>query len=189
MNVLNKQSRSKVKVLSGQALASHVNKNAEEVLKEVSTIIRSSLSEMESVSFTTDIWTSGNSESFISLTVHWIDKDWLLHRWTKFVKHFPDRHIGKLIKLKLDEMIKSLGLDSPNIIKYVVNDNAASAVLAIKLSPNLVQILCSIHTLQLSVGDTFKDASLCPTKMKNVLEMGKALAKIVKKSMSGFLCL
>ena len=79
-------------------------------------------------------------------------------------------------------MIASLGLDSPDIIKYVVNDNAANAVCAITLSPDLIQILCAIHTLQLGIGDTFKDASVGPTIMTNVLKKGKALANIVKKS-------
>ena len=182
VNVLNKHSRQKVKVLSGHALATHVTNSADELMKEVTAIIRTCRAEMEGVSFTTDIWTSATMESFISLTVHWIDKDWNLHRWTPFVKHFPDRHTGQLIKVKLDEMITSLGLDSPDIVKYVVNDNAANAVCAIKLSPDLIQILCAIHTLQLSVGDTFKDASVGPTMMKNVLAKGKALAKLVKKS-------
>ena len=179
VNVLNKHSRQKVKVLSGHALATHVTNSADELMKEVTAIIRTCRAEMEGVSFTTDIWTSATMESFISITVHWIDKDWNLHRWTPFVKHFPDRHTGQLIKVKLDEMITSLGLDSPDIVKYVVNDNA---VCAIKLSPDLIQILCAIHTLQLSVGDTFKDASVGPTMMKNVLAKGKALAKLVKKS-------
>ena len=179
VDVLNRQSRQKVKVLSGHALATHVTTSAEELLQEVTAIIRNCRAEMEGVSFTTDIWTSATMESFISLTVHWIDKEWTLHRWTPFIRHFPDRHTGQLIKIKLDDMITSLGLDSPEIIKYVVNDNA---VCAIKLSPDLIQILCAIHTLQLSVGDTFKDASVGPTKMKNVLTKGKALAKLVNKS-------
>ena len=180
VGVLNKHSRFKVDVISRINLAKHVTKNAEELLKDITAIIKSCRGDMECVSFTSDIWTSGNSESFISLTVHWIDKEWILHRWTPFVKHFPDRHTGKLIKVKLDEMIRNLGLDSQDIIKYVVNDNAANAVLSI--SPDLIQILCSIHTLQLSVGDTFNDASVGPTKMKSVLEKGKSLAKLVKKS-------
>ena len=171
-----------MKVLSGHALSNHVTASAEELVKEVTEIIRSCRAEMEGFSFTTDIWTSGTMDSFISLTVHWIDKDWILHRWTPFVRNFPDRHTGLLIKVKLDDMIASLGLDSPDIIKYVVNDNAANAVCAIKLSPDLIQILCAIHTLQLGIGDTFKDASVGPTMMTNVLKKGKALANIVKKS-------
>ena len=81
-------------------------------------------------------------------------------------------------------MIEELGLDddNTNIVKYVVNDNASNAVLAIKLSPGLIQILCAIHTLQLGIRDTFKEAAVGPTQMKNVLQKGKNLANTVKKS-------
>ena len=102
VNVLNKQSRTNVKVLSGHALANHVTASADELVKEVTEIIRSCRAEMEGVSFTIDIWTSETMESFISLSVDWIDKDWILHRWTPFVRHFPDCHTGLLIKVKLD---------------------------------------------------------------------------------------
>ena len=182
VNVLNKHSREKVKVLDASNLARHVSKSAEEVLKEVTGIIKSCREMMEGVAFTTDIWTSLTMESFISLTVHWVDEDWYLHRWTPFVRHFPDRHTGTMIKVTIDDMIVSLGLDTPDIIKYVVNDNAANAVLAIKLSPNLKQILCAIHTLQLGIKETFKDTSVGPTAMKMVLQKGKHLANTVKRS-------
>jgi hypothetical protein len=62
-----------------------------------------------------------------------------LQRFTAFVSHFPSPHTGVNIKLKIDNMITGLGLDTPDVEKFVVNDNAANAVLAIKLSPNLNQ--------------------------------------------------
>ena len=182
VNILNKNSRDKVKVLDERNLARHVTKSAKELVQEITAIIKSCKDELEGIAFTTDIWTSPTMESFISLTVHFLDKNWLLHRWTPFVRHFPDRHTGAMIKLQLDEMIESLDLTGANTAKYVVNDNAANAVLAIKLSPDLVQILCAIHTLQLSIGDTFKDASVGSTKMKTILQKGKALANTVKRS-------
>ena len=182
VNVLNKHSREKVKVLDRKSLANHVSKAAAELLKQVTSIIKSCKNEMEGVAFTTDIWTSPTMESFISLTVHWVDQEWYLHRWTPYVRHFPDRHTGSQIKIKIDHMIERLELDTTDIRKYVVNDNDAAAVLAIKLSPDLIQVRCAIHTLQLSVGDTFKEASVGPTEMKRVLTKGKCLANTVKKS-------
>ena len=234
VNVLNKHSREKVKVPSRYTLGTHVTRAADEVLKVVCAIIQTCRAELEGISFTTDIWTSINMESFISLTVHFIDKDWKFHRWTPYVKHFPDRHTGAKIKLILDEMIGSLlpatvrrdgnqahGVGvrhvpreqvvlgpnvvqgeaqgggaryvshverggvcsvSQDIVKYVVNDNDASAKLAIKLSPDLNQILCAIHTLQLGIGDAFKDVSIGSAAMTKVLQKGKTLANTVKRS-------
>ena len=182
MNILNKNRRDKVKVLDKSNLARHVTKSAKELVQEITAIIKSCKDELEGIAFTTDIWTSPTMESFISLTVHFLDKNWLLHRWTPFVRHFPDCHTGVNIKLQLDEMVQALDLTSADVNKYVVNDNDASAVLAIKLSPNFVQILCAIHTLQLSVRDTFKDASVGTTTMKTILQKGKTLANTVKRS-------
>ena len=93
--------------------------------------------------------------------IYHLSRDWILHRWTPFVKYFPESHTGVLIKLKIDGMIEQLGLATPSLLtaallhpsetpamlneapppkKYVVNDNAPNAVLAIKLSPNLIQV-------------------------------------------------
>ena len=46
-------------------------------------------SEFDCVGFTTDMWTSVSGNPFMSLTVHFIDKDWTLHRFTPFVAPFP----------------------------------------------------------------------------------------------------
>ena len=109
-------------------------------------------------------------------------RDWIIHRWTPFVRHFPDNHTGVNIKLNIDDMISRLRLDTLKIDKYVVNDNASNAVCAIKLSPDLTQILCANHTLNLAVEDTFKDVSVGVTTMKDVLAKGKVLSNAVKRS-------
>jgi hypothetical protein len=67
-------------------------------------------------------------------------RDWRQQRFTPYVSHFPDSHTGVNIKLKLDTMISGIGLAKPDVKKYVVNDNAANAVLAIKLAPDLNQV-------------------------------------------------
>ena len=95
-------------------------------------------------------------EVFISLTVHWVDQNCYLHRWTSIVRHFPDRYSGTQTNIKI-YMFEQLGLNTANILKYVVNDNASNAVKAIKLSPDLNQILCAIHTLQLRLEIHLKE--------------------------------
>ena len=49
-----------------------------------------------------------------------------MHRWTPFVRHFPERHLGTNIALKLDGMIEQLELTDPELIKFCVNDNASN---------------------------------------------------------------
>ena len=88
-------------------------------------------------------------EVFISLTVHWVDQNCYLHRWTPIVRHFPDRYSGTQINIKIYDMIEQLGPNTTNILKYVVNDNASNAVKAIKMSPITLQLRLEIHLKEL----------------------------------------
>ena len=55
VNILNKNSRDKVKVLDERNLARHVSKSAKELVKEITAIIKSCKEEFEGIAFTTDI--------------------------------------------------------------------------------------------------------------------------------------
>jgi hypothetical protein len=55
-------------------LAKHVSARAEEMLQEICEIIAICKDHMESITFTTDVWTDPAMESFISLTAHWVDR-------------------------------------------------------------------------------------------------------------------
>ena len=84
VSTLNKR----VKVKHPTTLSRMVKAKAESVRKEVATILRAVKADLVSLGFTTDLWTSRASDSFISLTLSFIDKDWSLHNWTPFVR-FP----------------------------------------------------------------------------------------------------
>ena len=49
-----------------------------------------------------------------------------MYRWTPFVQHFTERHLGSTIALKLDSMLESLELTNPKVFKFCVNDNASN---------------------------------------------------------------
>ena len=86
--------------------------------------------DIKSVAFTTDIWTSRSQDSYISLTLHFIDKFWHLHRLTPFVKPFPQRHTGVNISIGLSDMIMELNLNDADIDLTCVNDNASNMKLS-----------------------------------------------------------
>ena len=130
ISVLNRR----IKVPSRWSLARKTDDKAKKVLNEVKNImaaVRAS-EELVSIGFTTDLWTSRAGDSYISLTCSFIDHNWRLHRWTPFVRHFPGRHTGERIALKLDNMIEELGLDDLEIKKWSVNDNASNQKKAIE---------------------------------------------------------
>ena len=133
-----------------------VKTKADEVKQDLLNIITAVKGDVSCVGFTTDLWTSRAGHPFMSLTVHFIDKDWELHRWTPYVAPFPARHTGKNISLGLDAMIDDLGLTGEQWDLFAINDNAANVKLGIRLSRHLDQYLCSIHTLELVINDTLK---------------------------------
>lgn len=151
----------------------------ENILQQVNDIVSKCKPEMESISCTTDMWTSRANDPFISLTLHFIDGQFRLHRWTPFVRNFHGRHTGENIKAELTDMIGTFEMPE-GIPIYAVNDNAANAKLAISLS-SMLEYLCTNHTLQLAIGDTFKAAA----GMQSAVNICKKMATFVHKSTSG----
>ena len=155
-----------------------VKVRAEEIRKDILDIISTVKTDLSCISFTTDMWTSRAGDPFMSLTMHFIDKNWQLHRWTPYVAPFPARHTGSNIALGLDAMVEELGLSGQQWELFSVNDNAANVKLGIRLSQHLKQYLCDIHTLELAVKGTFKNVH----GMKAVLKKTKAIGTFTHTS-------
>ena len=61
---------------------------AAEIKKDILEIIAAVKGDLTCVGFTTDMWTSAAGHPFMSLTVHMIDKNWVLHRFVLFLFNF-----------------------------------------------------------------------------------------------------
>ena len=144
-NMLNIANR-KIKLKHPQTYSRSVKVKAQNIKNDISSIIDATKEDFDCAGFTTDLWTSRSGHPFMSLTVHFIDKDWNLHRFTPFVAPFPANHTGKNIGLGLDAMVEALGLTDGDWELFSVNDNASNMKLGIKLSRHLKQYLCDIHT-------------------------------------------
>jgi hypothetical protein len=99
---------------------------AAELKQDIMDIVAAVKGDLVCAGFTTDMWTSSAGDPFMSLTLHFIDKNWRLHRWTPYVAPFPASHTGKNISLGLDAMVEELGLGGPQWELFSVNDNAAN---------------------------------------------------------------
>ena len=129
-----------------------------------------------SCAFTSDLWTSRAQDSFISLTIHFIDEMMRLHRWTPYCRTMgDDRHTGENISEHLDAMIEDLSINDQE--QYCVTDNAANIMLGVRTS-NLLSEDCKNHTLQLVINDSFKNVD----GMQHALDKTKAIAALCHKS-------
>ena len=91
-----------------------------------------------------------------------------------------ERHTGANISLDLDSMIKEIGLNMPDVVKYSVHNNAANMVKAIRESLYLEMYSCDIHTMMLGIENTFDFVE----GMKNVLKKSKGVSKMTHQSTS-----
>ena len=154
-----------------------MNDTAQNVLSKVCQIIAIEKSQFLSVGVTTDLWTSRAGDSYISLTLSWINLKWEMLRFTPFVHPFPGRHTGNRISVELDDMFEELQFDATTD-KVCVSDNAANMKVALKKSDHLREYFCNIHTLQLGIEDTFKNVD----GMRSVLAKCKEIAKFCHQS-------
>jgi hypothetical protein len=108
-----------------------------------------------SAAITTDMWTSRCLDSYMSITLHFIDKSFRLHRWTPSVQPFEGRHTGENIQQALDEFVLNK-LDLGRIkFKVAVSDNCSNVVAAIRESC-MEMYTCLCHLQQLGINDAFK---------------------------------
>ena len=102
------------------------------------------------VALTTDIWTSCATESYITVTVHYIDNFWKMTTRVLLTKEMAERHTGRNIANRLTEMAEEWGIPSRSI-SAIVHDNAANAVLGADLT-DWPHLGCVAHTLQLCIN-------------------------------------
>jgi len=128
--------------------------------------------EAQSVCMTTDCWTSRNNESFMAITIHFIDSNFSLRSVLLGCFEFNEHHTG----VNLSEQIKKI-LDEWNLRKKVVlavSDNANN----IKNALNILQLKsmgCFAHTMNLVVQSSL-------TLENNLIDRVKAIVTHFRKS-------
>ena len=173
----------RVNVRSGQTVSKHVGKESQNLIGEVYSILSQSKEETRGIAFTSDMWRSRALDSFMSLTAHFISKDYELVVLVPFVTWFGhNRHTGVNIKLLLDQFFKILGLDGEHIYRTVVTDNASNNGVMFRLSRDSIQeYKCAIHTMSLCVKDVW-ELTILHVKIKDVLKKCSEIAVHVRRS-------
>ena len=126
--------------------------------------LRKSLREAESISLTTDLWTSNQNVQYMCLVAHYIDSDWVLQcRVLNFLEVDPP-HTGLVIahdvfecsvEWKIEDKVMSITLDNAS------NNDTATTNLSAKLlarkngqfDPKYFHVRCAAHIVNLVVND------------------------------------
>ncbi|KAL4568440.1 hypothetical protein LXL04_024053 [Taraxacum kok-saghyz] len=129
------------------------------------------------VSLTTDLWSSRQNLSYMCLTAHFIDKDWIIHK--RIINFCPvSGHSGEIIGKYLEKSLLDWGLDK---VFTITVDNASSNDLCIRylkrrlnawkhsvLDSQYLHMRCCAHILSLVIKDGLKevDTSIAQSAIK-----------------------
>ena len=119
-----------------------------ELYKKTKTDLKAKLSSAERVAITTDAWTSRATDSYITITVHYVNLDWELASYVLQTRVFNESHTGKNIGALLKEACLEWNIEDKD--PALVTDNARNMVVAgveAEMSPHL---FCFAHTLNLA---------------------------------------
>lgn len=118
-----------------------------EKYKEAKNKIQLELDNINKVYITTDIWTSINTDSFLTVTCHFINEEFKLRTYTLETIKFEGNHTSSAICYNLQNVFHNWKLE--NKVISVVTDNAANMKSAIKqIEPITTNILCLEHILR-----------------------------------------
>nr|XP_039247688.1 zinc finger BED domain-containing protein 4-like [Styela clava] len=124
--------------------------------------------EAGNISFTTDCW-SGTTESLMSLTAHYIDKNWERKQVLLNVKAMQGSHTGEYIAETFDEMLNDWGIQKDRVF-LVLRDGGANIVKGMRLA-EVDHLSCFAHSLQLVINngiDSQRAVKNALTKFRNI---------------------
>ena len=135
--------------------------------------IKKELMESQSVAVTTDSWTSISTQSYTTITAHYIDKDWVQKSKVLYTRSNGKRHTSENLEAELRDCLIEFGIDSK--VDYIVTDNANNIT---KAANDLkTQHPCLAHTINLAVKDALKE-----TGTQELVSKVKAIVAFFKKS-------
>lgn len=122
--------------------------------------IKNELRNVKSLVCTTDGWSSMAQNSYISLTAHIINNEWLPKSFTLATQEMEERHTAVNLAEKLTSILDDWEINGK--VSTVITDNAKNVVNAVKLLPlNIdnenMDVTCAAHSLQLAISIALKD--------------------------------
>ena len=111
-------------------------------------------------SLTTDAWSSAASQSYNTVTCHFLDKDWSLVSAVLNTSHFPCSHTAVRIAEKVRQTLSSVQMPEKKVVS-IVHDEAANAKAAGNILSEEVgwqSNACAAHLLQTAIKHTIESS-------------------------------
>jgi hypothetical protein len=129
------------------------------------------------VSFTTDIWSSMTNQSYLGITLHYIDNNWNLKNLTLDVIHLEDHHTGNVIADKVFNLLDEFNLTT-KVLSFTT-DNASNMLkfgevlidlLQVYSNHHIMHIRCAAHILNIAVQHGLEIVSNEVVKLRNYVK-------------------
>jgi hypothetical protein len=146
--------------------------------------LKKSLREAESISLTTDLWTSNQNVQYMCLVAHYIDSEWNLQcRVLNFIELDPP-HTGLviahavfecLVEWKIEDKVMSITLDNASN-NDVATTNLSAKLLARKnglFDPVYFHVCCAAHIVNLVVNDGLEPVEPLISDLRNTVKYFK----------------
>lgn len=150
----------------------HIPSLYEQCLNDCKELVK----DVVAISLTTDCWTSVNNESFMGVTIHFLDKDFKMQTMLLECAVFDISHTSINLSEKLKEITDEWGIEKK--IMLAVSDNASNIKNAIKNELGWRYFACFSHTLNLIVRDALSSHPL----LFDTIEKVKTIVSHFKRS-------
>ena len=135
----------------------------------------------QSISLTTDLWSSCSKHGYLGITATWINQDFEIVDVLLEISYFPAPHTAQAIAKTIKNIIQKWGIE--NRVMIVTTDNGANVVAAIRELAPIERLSCAAHTLQLAIGKGLKLIETLTTRVKHLIDFfstQKQIERLVK---------
>ncbi|XP_071579091.1 E3 SUMO-protein ligase ZBED1-like [Temnothorax nylanderi] len=134
--------------------------------------IKAELSKACGVACTSDCWSSAAQESYITMTVHLIDDNWVQKSFTLNTTEMDERHTSENLANKMENIFEEWKLNDK--IVAIVTGNVANVVKAVRSIEQVQEkfdVTCAAHSLQLAVNNSLlsEDIQFLVTKASKIV--------------------
>jgi len=140
--------------------------------------LQESIDQAQSVSITTDMWTSSANEAYMGITGHWMDNDFCLNSRCLAVRPAPGSHTADFIAAELTSMAAEWKLNLSTL--RAVTDNGANVKKAVSHLAVEKWRGCFDHTLQLCVNGALTHRSV--TELPKILQKARTIVGHFRRS-------
>jgi hypothetical protein len=140
----------------------------------------------QSISLTTDLWTSRSKHGYLGLTATWINQNFEIVDVLLKICYLPSPHTADVIANTIKNIIQEWEIEDRVIT--ITTDNGANMVAAIRKLTPIKRLSCAAHTLQLAIGKGLKLVNALTIRAKqliNFFSTQKQIERLIKVQKDG----